>query len=84
MAMNILRLMSQRGLLGPDAPVHQKAKRRRIKTVIQELIYRAGLAQLLKLKVLNKGVVAKATIAAQQCDALGIQAFWCVAQKWQT
>ena len=42
MAMNILRLMGQRGLLGPDAPVRHTAKRRRIKTVMQELIYRAG------------------------------------------
>ena len=41
-AMNILRLMGQRGLLGPDAPVRHSAKRRRIKTVMQELIYRAG------------------------------------------
>jgi len=40
--MNILRLIGQRGLLGPDAPVRHGAKRRRIKTVIQELIYRAG------------------------------------------
>jgi hypothetical protein len=42
LAMNILRLMGQRGLHGPDAPVRHSAKRRRIKTVIQELIYRAG------------------------------------------
>ncbi len=42
LAMNILRLIGQRGLLGPDAPVRHKAKRRRIKTVMQELIYRAG------------------------------------------
>jgi len=42
MAMNILRLIGQRGLLGPDAPVRHEAKRRRIKTVMQELIYRAG------------------------------------------
>lgn len=42
LAMNILRLMGQRGLLGPDAPVRHSAKRRRIKTVMQELIYRAG------------------------------------------
>ena len=41
-AMNILRLIGQRGLLGPDAPVRHPAKRRRLKTVIQELIYRAG------------------------------------------
>ena len=42
LAMNILRLMGQRGLLGSDAPVRHSAKRRRIKTVMQELIYRAG------------------------------------------
>jgi hypothetical protein len=42
LAMNILRLLGQRGLLGPDAPVRHEAKRRRIKTVMQELIYRAG------------------------------------------
>jgi hypothetical protein len=42
LAMNILRLMGQRGLLGPDAPVRHPAKRRRIKTVMQELIYKAG------------------------------------------
>ena len=41
-AMNILRLIGQRGLLGPDAPVRHTAKRRRLKTVMQELIYRAG------------------------------------------
>jgi hypothetical protein len=42
LAMNILRLMGQRGLLGPDAPVRHSAKRRRIKTVMQEPIYRAA------------------------------------------
>jgi len=42
LVMNILRLMGQSGLLGPDAPVRHVAKRRRIKTVMQELIYRAG------------------------------------------
>jgi hypothetical protein len=42
LAMNILRLMGQRGLLGPDAPVRHAARRRRIKTVMQELIYRAA------------------------------------------
>lgn len=40
--MNVLRLMGQRGLFRPDAPVRHKAKRRRIKTVMQKLIYRAG------------------------------------------
>ena len=42
LAMNILRLMGQAGLHGPNAPVRHAAKRRRIKTVMQELIYRAG------------------------------------------
>ncbi|CAN7724978.1 IS1380 family transposase [Variovorax sp. LjRoot84] len=42
LAMNILRLMGQAGLHGPDAPVRHAAKRRRIKTVMQELVYRAG------------------------------------------
>ena len=42
LAMNVLRLLGQSGLLGPDAPVRHPAKRRRIKTVMQELIYRAG------------------------------------------
>ena len=40
--MNILRLMGQHGLLGPGGPVRHAAKRRRIKTVMQELAYRAG------------------------------------------
>lgn len=42
LAMNILRLMGQDGLHGPDAPVRHPAKRRRIKTVMQELVYRAA------------------------------------------
>ncbi len=41
-AMNILRLMGQNALPGKDAPVRHAAKRRRIKTVMQELIYKAG------------------------------------------
>lgn len=40
--MNILRLLGQAGLYGKDAPVRHEAKRRGIKTVMQELIYRAG------------------------------------------
>ena len=42
LTMNILRLLGQAGLHGPDAPVRHPAKRRRLKTVIQELVYRAG------------------------------------------
>ena len=45
LAMNILRVIGQRGLLGRDsggAPVRHAAKRRQLKTVMQALIYRAG------------------------------------------
>ena len=44
LAMNILRLIGQRGLLGRDSggvPVRHAAKRRQLKTVTQALIYRA-------------------------------------------
>lgn len=41
-AMNILRLIGQGALTGPDAPLRHSAKRRRIKTVIQELMLKAG------------------------------------------
>jgi hypothetical protein len=41
-AMNILRLMGQNALLSKDAPVRHSAKRRRIKTVLQEVMYKAG------------------------------------------
>ncbi len=39
---NILRYLGQNGLTGPDAPLRHKAKRRRIKTVMQELMYVAA------------------------------------------
>ena len=38
LAYNILRWLGQRGLLGPDAPPRHRAKRRRLRTVMQELI----------------------------------------------
>ena len=41
-AYNILRFIGQLGLLGEKSPIRHPAKRRRIKTVIQELIYRAA------------------------------------------
>jgi hypothetical protein len=41
-AYNILRLIGQLGLLGDYSPVRHPAKRRRLKTVIQELIYLAA------------------------------------------
>ena len=42
LTMNVLRLMGRQGLLGPHAPVRHAAKRRRLKTVIQELVIRAA------------------------------------------
>jgi len=41
-AYNILRFIGQLGLLGEKSPVRHPGKRRRIKTVIQELIYLAA------------------------------------------
>jgi hypothetical protein len=42
LAYNILRFIGQIGLLGERTPVRHSAKRRRIKTVIQELMYLAA------------------------------------------
>lgn len=42
LAYNCLRLIGQLGLTGAVAPVRHPAKRRRIKTVLQELMYRAA------------------------------------------
>ena len=41
-AMNILRLIGQNALIGKDAPLRHAAKRRRIKTVMQEIMFKAG------------------------------------------
>lgn len=41
-AMNLLRLIGQNTLNEPDAPVRHRAKRRRIKTVMQELMFKAA------------------------------------------
>lgn len=41
-AMNLLRLIGQNTLNDPDAPVRHAAKRRRIKTVMQELMFKAA------------------------------------------
>ena len=41
-AMNILRLIGQNALIGKDAPVRHAAKRRRLKTVMQEIMFKAG------------------------------------------
>ncbi len=42
LAYNIPRWIGQNGWLGPDAPPRHKAKRRRIRTVMQELMYLAA------------------------------------------
>ena len=42
LAMNILRLIGQNSLIGKDAPVRHAAKRRRMKTVMQEIMFKAG------------------------------------------
>jgi hypothetical protein len=42
LAYNILRWTGQNGLLGPHSPKRNQAKRRRIKTVMQELMYVAA------------------------------------------
>jgi hypothetical protein len=42
LAYNILRWIGQNGLLGSDAPPRHPAKRRRLRTVMQELIYVAA------------------------------------------
>ena len=41
-AMNLLRLIGQNTLNEPDAPVRHSAKRRRIKTVMQEMMFKAA------------------------------------------
>jgi hypothetical protein len=41
-AMNLLRLIGQHTLNEPDTPLRHSAKRRRIKTVMQELMFKAG------------------------------------------
>jgi hypothetical protein len=43
LAYNILRLMGQLGMTGELSPVRHPAKRRRIRTVLQELVHRAAL-----------------------------------------
>jgi len=72
LAMNILRLMGQSGLLGPQAPVRHEAKRRRIKTVMQELIYRAGrLIETGRRVILGLGASDRsATVFKQMHQAL--------------
>ncbi len=41
-ALNMLRLMGQNTLLGPKSPVRHGAQRRRVRTVMKELMFKAG------------------------------------------
>jgi len=41
-AYNLLRVIGQFGLLGPKSPVRHPAKRRRVRTVLQEIMYVAA------------------------------------------
>ena len=61
LAYNGLRLIGQMGLLGEFSPVRHPAKRRRIKTVLQEIMYRAAqFIRKARQRVLDFG---------QQCPA---------------
>jgi len=56
MAYNILRLIGQQSLLGKDAPLRHPAKRRRLKTVMQEMMQVAAqLTEHARRVVLNFG-----------------------------
>lgn len=42
LAYNILRYIGQNTLIGPDAPIRKAVHRRRLRTVVQEMIYKAA------------------------------------------
>lgn len=63
-AYNLLRWLGQTGLTGPDAPLRHPAKRRRIRTVMQELMYLAG-------RMIQSGRRIKLALG-RQCPAAGI------------
>jgi hypothetical protein len=64
-AYNCLRLLGQLGLTGEIAPVRHPAKRRRLKTVLQEIMYRAAkfVAHARRLVLdFGRGVAAHAKV----------------------
>ncbi len=64
---NMLRWIGLEGLLGADSPVRHKAKRRRVKTVIQELIYLAAhIYERGRRLVMRFGRTAPAYLAFQR------------------
>ena len=68
LTMNILRLIGQGGLAGPGAPMRHPAKRWRLKTVLQELIYKAGrLIEHGRQLILGLGANDRAAAAVGGC-----------------
>ncbi|AUW34247.1 IS1380 family transposase (plasmid) [Acidithiobacillus caldus] len=74
LAYNILRMIGQETLLGPDAPPRHPAKRRRVKTVIQEII---TLAARIKRH-------ARQWILAFPADTVAFAAFTRLHTAWST
>jgi len=66
LAYNLLRWIGQNGLLGPRSPRRNKAKRRRLKTVMQELMYIA--ARVIKTARTIKLAFAKGSRAFSAFD----------------
>jgi hypothetical protein len=71
-AYNCLRLVGQLGLTGEIAPIRHPAKRRRIRTVLQEIMYRAArfVAHARRLVLdFGRGVAAHAAVFlhVQEC-----------------
>jgi hypothetical protein len=72
-AYNCLRLLGQLGLTGHIAPIRHPAKRRRLKTVLQEIMYRAAkfVAHARRLVLdFGRGVAAHAQVFAAVQDRL--------------
>lgn len=74
LAYNILRMIGQETLLGPGAPPRHPAKRRRVKTVIQEII---TLAARIKRH-------ARQWILAFPADTVAFAAFTRLHTAWST
>jgi hypothetical protein len=64
LAYNILRWIGQNGLIGPLSPIRHPAKRRRIRTVMQELMYFAA-------RIIRTGRRIKLTFG-RQCRTMAI------------
>lgn len=80
LTMNILRMMVQANLHRPDAPVRHEVERRRLKTVMQELVYRAwrliehGRRLILRLGANDRAAKAFAKIQGKLCAVCGQRA----------